>query len=89
MIFSEVVSLVKIVLVNPATNAVSERTFSAMRRLKTYLRSTMAQKRLNAVMLLHVHKERTDCLSVVDLADTFVNSEYRMSVFGTFSEKDM
>ena len=41
VLFSEVVSLVRIVVVNPATNAVSERTFSAMRRLETYLRSTM------------------------------------------------
>lgn len=89
VIFSEVVTLVKIVLVNPATNAVSERTFSAMRRLKTYLRSTMLQKRLNAVMVLHVHKERTDSLSMVDLANQFVCNEHRMSVFGTFTDKDL
>ena len=80
------VTLVKIVLVNPATNAVSERTFSAMRRLKTYLRST---QRLNAVMVLHVHKERTDSLSMVDLANQFVCNEHRMSVFGTFTDKDL
>ena len=87
--FSDVVTLVKILLVNPATNAISEHSFSAMRRLKTYLRSTMGQSRLNAIMLLHVHKDKTDKLSVVELANIFTSSEYRKTVFGTFSEKDM
>ena len=87
--FSEVLTLVRIVLVNPATNSVSERSFSAMRRLKNYLRSTMGQSRLNAAMLLHVHKNRTERLSVIDLANAFVNSEHRMSVFGNFTENDL
>ena len=38
----EVMSLVKIVLVMPATNASSERAFSALRRVKSYLRTTMS-----------------------------------------------
>ena len=60
------------------TNAIRQRSFSAMRRLKTYLRSTMGQKRLNAIMLLHVHKEMTDKLSVVELANTFTNTEHSL-----------
>ena len=61
----EVVKLVRLILVSPATNAISERSFSAMRRIKTYLRSTMGQSRLNSVMLLQTHKDRTDALSVL------------------------
>ena len=38
-------ALVKI-LVTPATNAVGERSASALRRMKTCLRSTMLQNRL-------------------------------------------
>ena len=45
--YSEIVALVTILLVIPATNATSERTFSALRRVKTYLRSTMTQTRMN------------------------------------------
>ena len=45
-----------------------------MRRIKTYLRSTMGQSRLNAVMVLHIHKEKTDKTSVVDIANQFVDS---------------
>ena len=43
LFFSEVCRLAKLILVMPATNAVSGRSLSAMRRLKTYLRSTMSQ----------------------------------------------
>ena len=48
-LLSQVVKLVKLLPVMPATNAISERSFSAMRRIKTYLRSTMVQERLNSV----------------------------------------
>ena len=82
-IYSEVIALLKLILVNPSTNAVTERSFSAMRRIKTYLRSTMGQSRLNATMIVHVHKEKTDELSLLDIANSFVNSEHRMTTFGT------
>ena len=35
----------------PATNAVSERSFSATRRLYTYLKINMGSSRLNNVMV--------------------------------------
>ena len=56
----------------PATNAVSERSFSAMRRFFTYLRTNMGPNRLNNTMVLHVHKERLDQLSLIDIANDFV-----------------
>ena len=52
----QVVKLVNLLLVMPAINAISERSSSAMRHIKTYLRSTMVQERLNSVMVLHIHK---------------------------------
>ena len=42
-IISEVVKLVKLILVFPATNTCSERSFSTLRSVKTYLRGTMKQ----------------------------------------------
>ena len=41
LLFKEVVKLISMILVLPATNAVSERSFSAMRRTKNYLRTSM------------------------------------------------
>ena len=46
-LLSEVCTLTKLMLVMPATNAISKRSFSALRLVKTYLRSTMTQERLN------------------------------------------
>ena len=39
------------------TSCQCERSFSALRRLKIYARSTMVAERLNGLALLHVHKD--------------------------------
>ena len=44
---SEVFTLLKLYYTVPMTTATSERSFSILRRLKNYLRSTMTQCRLN------------------------------------------
>ena len=51
-VFSELTLLTKLFLVVAVSSATAERSFSAMRRLKTYLRSTMSTERLNSVMTL-------------------------------------
>lgn len=84
---SEVYTLFTIVMVMPGTNAVSERSASesALRRVKTYLRTTMGQSRLNNLMTLHIHKEFTDNLVLTDcLNDSVVESDHRLTVFGRF-----
>ena len=58
--YDMVMSLTKIILIMPATNAISERSFSTHRRMKTWLRSTMNQKRLNWCMILHIHNDDTN-----------------------------
>jgi len=42
-----------LLLVVPATSATAERSFSALRWLKIYLRATMGQARLNSLLILH------------------------------------
>ena len=68
-----------------ATNATSERSFSAptaLRRVKSYLRTTM---RLNYLMLLHVHKERTDNLDHRSVLNEFFgDSEHCSGLFAKF-----
>ena len=82
---SEILTLFKLIMVIPATNAVSERSASAVRRVKTYLRSTMTQHCFNNPFVLHVHKERTDTIQLTACLNEFVcGSEHRYSLFGTF-----
>ncbi len=82
-LLSEVCQLFKLLLVIPATNAVSEWSFSALQRVKTYLRSTMAQDRLNHIMTLHTHRGLTDDLSLIESASRFIHgSDHREQILG-------
>lgn len=82
---SEACTALKLILVTPATNAVSELSALVLRRVKTYLRATMSQLRLNNLLILHAHKDRTDDLSISSCLNEFVRGiEHRMSVFGDF-----
>ena len=65
----------------PVTTATAERSFSTLRRLKTYLHSTMSQPRLNHIVLLHLQKERTDALYLIHIAKTFVSVNNRRQEF--------
>ena len=70
----------------PATNATSERSFSALCRVKTFLRTTMTQLRLNNSMILFVLSNLTDKINLVELANEFIRgSEHRQTLFGKFT----
>ena len=62
-----------VLLVMPATNAISDRSFSAKRHIlkHSYVRLTMSQEQLNATMVLHAHKESTDALNLQCLNNEF------------------
>ena len=56
--YPNIANLLTIILTLPVTNAEAERSFSALKRLKTYLRNTISEDRLNGLALLTVHNER-------------------------------
>ena len=72
MAFSEEWVLFKLLLVISATNATSERSFSTLRGVKSYLQSTMTQMRLNNLMVLHAHKNRTDAFDLTSIGKEFI-----------------
>lgn len=49
--------LLHILCVLPVTTATVERSFSTLKRIKTYLRSTMGEERLTGLALLNINKE--------------------------------
>lgn len=53
-LFDQVETVTRLLLVVPVSSAESERSFSSLRRLKTWLRSTMTQTRLNSVAVYSV-----------------------------------
>ncbi|XP_072025658.1 52 kDa repressor of the inhibitor of the protein kinase-like [Amphiura filiformis] len=85
-LFPDVKSLLKLMLVCPVTSCECERSFSALRRLKTWLRSTMTQTRLNSCAVCNIHKLVLDDIDVVPLAAQFASrSETRKNMFGNFT----
>ena len=70
--------LVRIALCIPVSSASSERSFSALRRLKTYLRSTMG--RLSNLAMVHIEQEIANKVDYSDIIDIFASKERRMDL---------
>ena len=46
----------------------------------------MGQERLSNLLMLHVHKDLTDSLDLLEVANSFVSdSEHRLKIFGKFA----
>ena len=71
MLVAEVIKLVKLILVVPATNGVSERWFSSLKRIKTNLPSTTANNRLK----YHIHQKLTEDSILPKLLTTSLKEE--------------
>ena len=82
-LLSEVDKLLRTYLTVPLTTSTA---FSTLRRVKTYLRSTMTQARLSYCIFLHTHKDKTDLINVNEVATDFINAnERRKLFFGKFN----
>ena len=73
--------LLQLFLTVPVTTATSERTFSSLRRGKSYRRTIMTQERLNHLLLLYCHKARTDNLDMTKMANSFISANDRRAMF--------
>ena len=67
-IYPNVYILLTVLGTLPVSTATSERSFSAMRRLKTYLRSSIGNERMTGLALLSIHKDRQ-----IDRAKTMID----------------
>jgi hypothetical protein len=59
--------LLQLLATLPVTTCSSERSFSTLRRIKTYLRSTMGSERLNGLAMLSIHRDiQVEVSAVID-----------------------
>ena len=56
-LYPNVVTIITILLTRPVSTATPERSFSTMRRVKTYLHFTMKTERLAALNLIHAYRD--------------------------------
>ena len=82
---SEINKAVKLYFTFPVTSATAERSFSSLRKIKTFLRSTMTPCRLNNLFILYIHTAKTDDLDLLTIARHFVSvNSRRLNYFGSF-----
>ena len=85
VLLADVLELTRHFLVMPATDASSERAFSGMRRIKTYLRNSTTNNRLNHCMVVHVHAEDVGKMNTIEIGKEFIeNSQAQLCIFGRF-----
>ena len=86
--YPNILKLIQIYFTPSMTSAEAERTFSSMKRVKTYLRSTMCQSRLNSIMIMHHHKNLVSKIDQKSIAHAFISANVQRSkVFGSFRLK--
>ena len=71
----------RIFLTVPTTVASAERSFSKLKLLKSYLRLTMSQERLNALALISIEKEFFENIDYESIKDEFASKNERRSMF--------
>ncbi|XP_042410187.1 zinc finger MYM-type protein 1-like [Zingiber officinale] len=67
----------RILLTIPVTVASAERSFSKLKLIKTYLRSTMSQERLNGLAMLSIEKKVVEKVDYANLINTFASKTAR------------
>lgn len=65
----------------PLASATAERTFSAMRRIKSWLRSKMTAYSLSNRMFAVIHKQRVDDINTEQVAKDFIATTERHQNF--------
>lgn len=74
--YPNIYKLLQILVTLPLTTATAERSFSSLRRLKTYLRSTMSEERLVGLALLYCHRDIN--INHSDVIDRFAKLPRRL-----------
>jgi hypothetical protein len=66
----------------PVASTTAERSFSVLRCLKNYIRSTRKNDRLSSLGLVHIHRDFE--VDLYKAMDVFVSAKTRRADFGQF-----
>ncbi len=81
-IFGEVCIALRIFFTLPVTVVSGERVFSKLKLIKSYLRPTMSQERLNNLAILSIESLLALKRNFKDLIDDFASKKARHLAFG-------
>lgn len=86
--FSEYSKFIRLLLTYSQTVCIAERSFSHLRMLKNYLRTTMTQVRTNEIALLYVHQELANQINLDEILDEFIaRNHQRQNTFASTNER--
>lgn len=78
--FPTLVKLLQIVLTLVVSTATCERSFSALKRIKTYLRTTMSEQRLTDIALLSMETDLASDLAFHDVLKEFEGTDKNRTI---------
>ena len=79
-LFPNILTALRIFLTLPASVVSNERSFSVLKRIKNYLRSNMAQERLNGLATLNINSDKARQLDFTKLIEIFAKKKARKSI---------
>ena len=78
--FPTLIKLYQIALTLAVSTAQCERTFSALKRIKSYLRTTMSEQRLADMSLLSIEKDLSKEIDFEEVIKRFENGDKNRSI---------
>ena len=78
--FPYLLELLQISMTISVSTAKCERSFSALKRIKSYLRSTMSAKRLNDMAILSIEHDLSQKLDLEAVVTEFAKSNKRIAL---------
>ena len=78
MIFPNIRKMLIHIVVLPVTSCEAERSFSTLRRIKSYLRTTMSNERLNGLAILSVHSATSYIPTTGEIRGEFLKKNRRL-----------
>ena len=80
ILLGQLKTLLQVSLTLVVSTAQCERSFSALKRIKTYLRTTMSEQRLTDIPVLSMEKDLADSLSFDDILQEFEGTDKNRSI---------
>jgi len=72
-VYPNMYKLLQAALTLPISSATHERSFSTMRRIKTWMRSTMVENRFNDLSIINIEKDLAKQINNTDIVNAFSN----------------
>lgn len=79
-IFPNLYKLLQVALTIPVSSASCERSFSVMRRIKTWLRNSMSNDRFSNLSLLHIERDLANNITSEEVLNIFAQKIRRLNL---------